>query len=272
MGFISRLKTGWALSMDSLGVLRSEPSLAVFPLIAGLAGTVYLALLLGGAVFLTGQDPGPMLYASLFVVYLWTTFIASFFTAALMYNAREVFHGRDPTLGEGLSAAWANKGPLFAWSVIAAIVGTILRVIESGDSPLADIVAIVFSVAWGILTYFVVPVIVFEQVSVREMFERSGQTFKETWGETAGAGFGVGIVTVLFTLVGLAAAAVVFVVLGGTGPGLLVAVAFAALVVLGAYLFGNTLGAIAKTALYVYATEGERPPAFDNVDFANARS
>jgi hypothetical protein len=270
MGFLSRLKTGWALSMDSLDVLRDEPSLTVFPAIAGLAGTVYLVLVLGGAVLVTGPDPGPAMYAALFVVYLGTTFITSFFTAALMYNAREVFHGRDPTLGEGLAAAWRNRGPLLVWAVISAIVGTVLSALESTDNPLAELASLVFSVAWGVLTYFVVPVIVFEEVSVRGMFERSGETFKNTWGETAGASFGVGIITVLFTLAGLVVAAAVFFVLGGSGLGLASAVAIGALVLLGAYLFGTALGAVARTALYVYATEGERPAPFENVDFQSA--
>jgi hypothetical protein len=146
----------------------------------------------------------------------------------------------------------------------------ILRAIESQDSPVAEIVAAAFGVAWGILTYFVVPVIVFEDVSVSEMFRRSGGTFKRTWGETAGAGFGVGIVTALFTLVGLAVAVVLFLALGGTGLGFLLAVAVGVLVVLAAYLLGTTLGSVAKTALYVYATEGSRPDGFEDVDFANA--
>jgi hypothetical protein len=270
MGFFSRLKTGWALSMDSLDVVRDEPSLALFPAIAGIAGAIYLALIMGGALLVTGPDPGVAMYAALFVLYLGSSFIAAFFSAALMYNAREVFHGRDPTLNEGLAAAWRNRSSLFAWAVISAVVGMIFRAIESADNPLADIAAFVFSVAWSVLTYFIIPVIVFEDVSVRGMFERSGQTFKETWGETAGASFGVGIVTVLFTLAGLAIAVAVFLVLGGTAVGVFGALAVGVLAVLFGYLLGSTLSSVARTALYIYATEGEQPPGFEDVDFASA--
>jgi len=272
MGFFGRLKTGWALAMDSFQVLRREPSLTIFPIISALAGAIFLGLVLGGSVLLTGTDPGPVLYGALFLVYLGTAFISAFFSAALTYNAREVFEGRDPTLKDGLTAAWGNKGTLFTWALVSAIVGVILRAIESADNPIADLASMLFSVAWGILTYFIIPVIVFEDVSAREMFTRSGQTFKETWGETAGAGFGVGIVTVLFTLVGLGIAGLVFVTLGSTAVGAVGAIGLAILVVLLAFLLGTTLGSVAKTALYVYATEGERPSGFENVDFSNARS
>ena len=269
MGFFARLRTGWALATDSVGVLRREPSLVVFPVLAGVAGTAFMGLVLGGSL-LVGGDPGPLVYAGLFVVYLGSTFIASFFAAALTWNAREVFRGEDPALRDGLDAAWANRGELLVWAVVAAVVGVALRVLERQRGPVADIAAALFGVAWGVLTYFVVPVIVFEDVGTRELFERSGATFRDTWGETVGAGFGVGIITGLFTLVGLVLAVLVFLVLGGSALGFVGGLVLAVLVLLTASLAGSALGSIAKTALYLYATEGEQPAGFEDVDFATA--
>lgn len=268
MGLFSRFKTGWTLAMDSLDVLRQQPELAAFPLVGGAAGAVYLGLLLGGAS-LIGLDRGPMLYAVLFVLYLGSSFIAAFFTAGLMYSVKETFEGREPSLRDGLSAAWRKRRLLFAWAIISAIVGVILRAVEREDNLVARIAAALFSVAWGILTYFIIPVILFEDVDARSMFRRSGETFKNTWGETVGAGFGVGLITALFAIVGVALALVVIVVLGGSLLGFLGGIVFAVIIMLAVYLFGATLGGIAKTALYVYATEGERPPEFDNVDFGS---
>jgi len=268
MGIFGRLATGWRLARDSMHVLRQEPSLAVFPLLSGFFGLLFLAALFGGTSATVGIEQGPVGYAALFVLYFGTTFIASFFNAALVHNAREVFHGRDPTLGEGMRVAWAHRRPLAVWALAAATVGVLLRVIESSDSPVARIAATIFSVAWGILTYFIVPVIVFEDVGPTEMFKRSGETFKDTWGETAGAGFGVGLVVMAFVLVGVLVAVLIAVALGGSTIGLAGAVVVGAAFLLGAYLFGSALGYIARTALYVYATEDEQPEAFRNVDFS----
>jgi hypothetical protein len=217
----------------------------------------------------TDFEMGPVLYGGLFLVYVGSAFIASFFTSALMYNSRETFHGRNPSLREGLAAAWRNKGTLFVWALISGTVGLLLRALDSSDNMVAEILAGLFSVAWGILTYFVVPVIVFEDVGVFGMFKRSGKTFNDTWGETAGAGFGVGIVSALFALVGIAVAVAVFFVLGDA-VGVVGAIAVGVVSILFAALLGTTLSGIAKTALYVYATEGKRPKAFDNVDFQKA--
>jgi hypothetical protein len=269
MGFFARLKMGWNLSKDSFAVLRDHPELALFPLVSGIAGLLYIALLFGGSFVLGVFDSESAGYAVLFLLYLGTAFIAAFFNAGLVHSAREAFEGRNPSLKGGIAAAWRHKGPLFAWAVISAVVGMALRAIESQDNIVADIAAVIFSVAWSIVTYFIIPVIVFEDVGVFEMFKRSGETFRNTWSETAGASFGVGIITVLFLLLGLVVAAVVFVALGSVAGalGFFVAIAVAAVFMLGVFLFGSALGAIAKTALYVYATEGKRPPEFDNVDF-----
>jgi hypothetical protein len=266
MGIFARLKMGWNLSVDSLTVLRKNPELALFPLISGIAGLLYIALLFGGA-WVVGLFEREMAgYGVLFLLYLGSTFIASFFNAALVYSAREAFEGRNPSVKGGLGEAWRHKGTLFVWSVIAAIVGLIVRAIERQDNIAAKVVALLFSAAWSIITYFIIPVIVFEDVGVTGMFKRSGETFKNTWGETAGASFGIGIITILFMLVGVLLAAAVFVVVPGSA-GILGALALGAVMLLVTFLFGSALTAIAKTALYVYATEGKRPPEFDNVDF-----
>jgi hypothetical protein len=268
MGIFARLKMGWNLSMDSFQVLREHPQLALFPLVSGIAGIIYIALLFGGS-FVLGLLEGNVAYAVLFLLYLGSAFIAAFFNAGLVYSAKQAFEGGTPTLQGGLAEAWQHKTPLFVWAVISAIVGMIIRAIEQQDNIVADIVALVFSAAWSIITYFIIPVIVFENQSVTGMFKRSGETFKNTWGETAGASFGVGLVSIVFMLIGLALAAVVFFVLGGSfgGLGFFAAVAIAGIVLLAAFLLSSALGAVAKTALYVYATEGRRPAGFENVDF-----
>lgn len=272
VGLIGRLKTGWALAMDSLRILRRDPELATFPFVAGVAGIVYLAVLFGAVAFLGVFEGGPAFYAVLFVAYFGSTFVASFFTAGLMYETRAAFEGREPSFRGGIRAAWRNVGTLLAWAAAAATVGVAIRVVErqGRNNILARLFAGLFSVAWAVLTYFVVPVIVFEDVGIRDAITRSGDTFRRTWGETAGAGFGVGLVTILFLVGGVVLGGILLYagLASGSVVGLVLGIAVGAVVVLLAYLAGVTLSAIARTALYVYATEGKKPSEFENVDFS----
>lgn len=268
MGILTRLKVGFRLAGASLSVLRQHPHLLWFPVVGGIAGLVFVGTLLG-SVLLTGlSEQSVLLYATLFVVYVGSTFIASFTTAALMHATNQIFHGETPTVRSGLAAAWEHKWQLLVWAIIAAVIGILIRAIEESSDIAGTIVAVLFSLAWGVMTYFVVPVIVFEDTSVTGMFRRSGSVVRDVWGESLGAEAGVGIVTFLLTLAGgLLAAGLFFVVPTASTAGFLAVVVIGGSAILGAYLIGEALSGIAKTAVYVYATEDERPPQFAHIDF-----
>jgi hypothetical protein len=100
------------------------------------------------------------------------------------------------------------------------------------------------------------------------MFKESASTFKNTWGESIGSMATIDIVTVLLTLGGVALGALTFVLTTGLGSVQL----FATLLVGGtavlmALLVGKALTGVAKTALYVYATEQTAPEHFEDMDF-----
>jgi hypothetical protein len=252
-------------------VLRAHPKLFVFPLVGGLSGIAFVATLFG-SLYLTGpllEDPGPAVYAALFVAYLVETFIASFFTAALVVATRTVFDGGEPSVRGALAAAWQRKLPLLAWSIVAALVGVIIRLIESEENIAAQILAAVFAVAWSVMTYFVVPVIVFRDPSVREMFTESASTFKDTWGESIGAMGTIDVFSFLLALVGVGLGALTFVVTAGTGIQLLATVLIGGSAFVFGLLVGKALSGVAKTALYVYATESTAPEFFEDMDFGD---
>ena len=268
-----RFKIGFGMARRSGNVLVDHPQLLVFPLIGGVSGIAFLATLFGG-VFFAGslfEEPGVALYGALFAAYLVETFIASFFSAGLIAATRTALEGGEPSVRGGLQAAWEHKEALLVWSVIAAVVGVIIQMIESQDNFVAKILAGIFAVAWGVMTYFVVPVIVFRDPSVREMFEESARTFKDTWGESIGAMGAINIVTFLLALVGVAVAAAVFFLVpaaAGSTRIIMTVVVGGSAIVFGV-LIGKTLTGVAKTALYVYATENTAPAYFEDMDFGS---
>lgn len=270
MGILQRFKIGFGMARRRGRVLREHPKLLLFPILGGISGLAFIATLFG-SLFLTGplfQEPGPALFGALFVAYLVETFVASFFAAALVVATRTAFRGEEPSMRDALATAWRRKWPLLVWSVVAAIVGVLIQAIESQDNLVGQLLAGLFAVAWGVMTYFVVPVIVFRDPSIKELFGESARTFKDTWGESIGVMGAVNLVTVVFGLVAAALAAVTYVAvpLAGTGR-LVVTVVVGGSAFLFAVLIGKSLTGVAKTALYVYATDREAPEHFEDMDF-----
>ena len=268
MGILANVKTGLKLSVDSLAVLRDHPKLLAFPAISGVATAVFFVFLYLG-VFVAGFIGGGLEYIALFVLYFVTTFVASLFTAALVYAVNDAFHEREPSVRRSVGAAWEMKGTIAIWSAIAAVVSLIIRQLEQSDNPLSRLIAGLFTLGWTITTFFIIPVIVFEDVDTKSMFTRSAETFKDTWGETLGAGLGLGVVQLLLALVAIALGAGAF-VLGSVlspGAGIASAILVGGLGLLFAYLIGQTIRGIAKTALYLYASEGLVAEEFTDFDF-----
>lgn len=264
MGLFTRLKMGLVLTKDSLLVIKHNPRLALFPIVSGIAGLAFLTIFLGITFGLAQIDPEGGILVGLLVIYLGLTFISSFFTAALVHQTREVLSGGEISLKAGMAAAWEKKWLLFVWSVVAATVGVIINAIENSDSRLARTFAMIFSVAWTLMTFLIIPIIMFERTSATGMFKESARKFKQTFGETPVSLIGISVVSFLLVIP--------FAAVGG-----LLLSADLVVAAVGVFLFGiatsfiisQTLQGVVKTALYYYAEEGVKPEEFDNVDFQN---
>jgi hypothetical protein len=85
--------------------------------------------------------------------------------------------------------------------MLAATVGTILRLLEENFGWLGKLVISLVGVAWSIATFFVVPVIAYENVGPFDALKRSTTMMKNKWGESIGAGFSFGLVQLVGFLV-----------------------------------------------------------------------
>ncbi len=261
MAIFDRFKQGITLLVDSIRLMRNNPRLMLFPVVGAVAGLVFLGIFLSitfGAMAI--QPEGGVLLGLLFV-YLGMTFISTFFTAALVHQTREVIGGGEVSVSAGLSGAWSVKGKLLIWSAIAATVGVIINGIQSNNSGAGRVIGIAFGIAWTLMTFLIVPVIVFEKTNTVGMFKRSASAFKDTWGETPIGLGGVQLVSFLIAIPFLVIGILVYQITAVLGIGLIV-LGFAL-----AFLIAQTLEGVIKTVLYLYATDGKTPSEFDNVDF-----
>ena len=71
--------------------------------------------------------------------------------------------------------------------------GVILQILEDRLGWIGQIVIGLIGFAWSLATFFVVPVIAYEDVGPIEALKRSGNLMKEKWGESIGANFSFGV-------------------------------------------------------------------------------
>lgn len=210
MKLFDRLANGWKLGKTSLITIKENPSLMVFPLISGLSLILVSLSFFSSGYVLFGEDImalvadetaatslNIMLYIMAFIFYLTNYFIIVFFNVGLVYCAKKILEGNEVTVGEGIRFAQTRMGAILAWSVLAATVGLILKSIQERAGALGGMITGIIGVVWGIATFFVVPVVAFEDVSPIEAVKRSASIMKEKWGESIGANFSFGIFSFL---------------------------------------------------------------------------
>lgn len=204
---IARVKSGWTLTKKSWFTLKNDKSLALFPIIsaiASLAALIVLALPLGGgAYFLFGDamfENPVLLYLGVFLFLVLTTIITVFFNIALTAQAAKSFRGEDTNIKDGISLAWQRKGVIVKWALLAAFVGTLLRILEERLSFIGALLSALGGLAWAVASWFVIPILAFENVGPIDALKRSGVAVKKRWGEGV---IGVASISGIFLLAGV---------------------------------------------------------------------
>jgi len=208
MSFFDRLSNGWTLAMNSLKVLKENKQLIIFPVLSGIS----LVLIMGSFVLVflgvngwsdeNIEDPGTIgNYLYLFLFYLVNYFIVVFFNMGLIHCTRLYFRGEEVSINAGLRFSLSRIGTIFSWAVFAATVGTILRIIQEESGIIGKIITGIIGIVWNIATFFVVPVIAYEDLGPIAAFKRSSQLMKQKWGESLGATFSFGLIQFLAMIV-----------------------------------------------------------------------
>jgi hypothetical protein len=120
---------------------------------------------------------------------------------ALIHCTRLYLNGEEVTLKKGIQFSVSRIGAIFSWAVVAATVGLILRAIQENSGILGKIITGIVGIVWSVATFFVVPIIAYENVGPIDAVKRSSQMVKEKWGESLTAGFSFGIIHFLGVLV-----------------------------------------------------------------------
>ena len=189
MGTLSRT---WAMAKASWAVINHDRELLVIPIISGLVSLVVGAAFVIPMVAM-GTDDGSangMLFvlAILFVMAL--TAISVVFQGALVSGAHERFTGGDPTIGSAIGGAVSKLHRLIPWAILTATVGLVLRMVREEMGIVGRILGSLLDTAWQVLTYLVVPIVMFEDRGPIDGVKRSTQLFKGTWGENLAARVG----------------------------------------------------------------------------------
>jgi uncharacterized protein DUF6159 len=272
MGKFSR---SWELVKQSFAVLRSDKQLMLFPVLSAISCLMVTAVIATGGTLLmmpaiasaaaNGEqfhpNQSPLFLFGMFTLYVANYFVIVFFNVALVGVANSRLMGGTWTFRDGIELAWARKGTILQWALVAATVGVILRTLEERMGLIGRVIMRIIGIAWTLACYFVVPVLAFEDLTPIAAVKRSAKLFRDTWGEKVVGGFSISLVSFVLLLPGIGLF-LIATFLGGL-QGLLAGFVLMVLYLLMLSVMMSAVSGIFNAALYRYACFKQVPPAFD---------
>jgi hypothetical protein len=267
-----RFRRGLRLVGIGFTMARDEPGLIMVPVVA-----FVIQLLICGLGFLIlwpslrslhstdGQSAhfsaGQWLVAV--VVGVLVMFVSVVSHAAIITRVMARFHGQSVTNAQAARAALTKSPQLLGWAFINYVVISILRNIGN-RGILGLLVGALLRAGWTLASFFVVPVILFEDKGAIASIKRSVQLCRSRWGENIVGNGALGVIAVVAIMVDV----VVSVVLGAVFAPLGVAVG---IIGLAAILLVLTVATAAfNAALYWYAVTNQSPGQYSVGDLQSA--
>lgn len=265
------LSNSWTLAKECWEVLMQDKEMLVYPTLTSIVNIAILGaayFYFRGFGFLDGTMPLDYskeqwaLGAALVVATMYAChFSFSFFDCALVASAIKRLRGENPTLGYGLGVA-ANRIPQIAgWSFYVTIFGIFVAAIQSlfKSKWAQKTVGKAAETAWNVVTVFVMPYIIVENMGATSAVKSSAKLVRNRWGEAATLEIGFGSLCSIagFPLAGLFMLAQF---VSAASPEL-ATVIIVFTIILGAFLgilFASLTG-IAKAVLFSFAKGGRIP-------------
>jgi hypothetical protein len=196
---IGKIRASYLLTIESFELLKKDKEVMLFTVLSIVTNIIVCAIFVGLAlmVFFFTKDAAWMQdiknnerlasgigFGIFFLLYICIYFVTVFFEAGVVTIVYARINGQDLSFKDGLHNAQAHAGKLFAWALLAATVGMVLRYIAERSKLLGRLMAYFLGALWSIVTFFMVPTLILENAGIGESIKRSGATFKNTWGET----------------------------------------------------------------------------------------
>lgn len=268
-----RLENAWRLAKASWQVLSKDRELVAIPVVAGIVSLLVFGAITGVGIVVVGGADGVeagnvALWLFGVAALVMATWVSAIGQAAVVAGAAERMDGGDPTLSSAYAVARSRVARLLEWAALATVVSIVLDQIEQRLGVLGQVVSWLGGIAFSVMSFLALPVIVFEDLGAIEAFKRSSRLLKSTWGEQVAFSFGAGLLGFIAALPGilvggalLASGLLPLQIIGGA-----IAVVWIGLVV----AVVTALSAVFKAALYRWATGSPVDPAFADDDLSGA--
>ena len=182
--------------------------------------------------------------------------ISTILNVSLSYYVSSTFSGQKISVGKSFLLGLSNTWLAIKWAFAAVIMKMIINNLKNKGGGLisgiiASLLGSILQVGWFIISFFIIPVIAFENLGLIESIKSSANTMIKTFGETVVAAVSFSAISSIVGLVGfITVGGIVWTITFSTYTALAAGIAFVTI----ASCIISTTEVIFKTAVYNFAT------------------
>jgi hypothetical protein len=191
MSVFTRMARGCHLGVRSLIVVLRDKTLLVFPMIpftTVIAIATIFWWLIGSDLLIWSIITTHMMKARslliAFSMYLLFGAVSVFFSVALASCTRITLEERDSKFLDGFRQAIRNTHWIVIWTLISWTFGPLLNLLDHQRYTTLWVRKMLKS-SWSTISYFVIPILVVDQVNVFSALRRSVEAMSKAWGKGA---------------------------------------------------------------------------------------
>lgn len=265
------------LTRQSWAILKDNRYLMAYPVVGIAASIVPFLIVAAGVAFIAGNQN--WLGWGLVVIGLYVlTLVNSVVQAGLTVSAAAELEGGTSSLGHGLGAALGKFGRLARWAFVSTVVSLLIGLLRGNNS--GGLVSVIFrnvlaaaaDVMWQLITFFVMPAMMLDDLGMIDAIKKSAATFKQRWGTQLSGGVRIGgligLVAILPAVLAIVAGAFLATAGAWTIGVPLVIIGLVVLIVAGLIL--SAIRGVFSVVLYRYATQGVLEGGFTEQQLAGA--
>ncbi len=221
-GFFDRLSLGWQFLKQTFAMASLDRNL-LKPSFYSLGVNLLVSIILAIPLFLIYRvsNSNTVMYISLFLVAVVNYFITYYFSAMTIHLVYQHLTTGRTSMADAGAASKRKAGELLLVAAISAFISTIRSFFSRGDKGVwgvvAGIVLGIIQAIWTAYTYFILPVIMIEDLQVGAAVKRSTQIIKNNLLLVGvgyvGLGLVIGLLGFAFFMVTLVISIAIFLVL-----------------------------------------------------------
>ncbi|MFH1074426.1 MAG: DUF6159 family protein, partial [Candidatus Firestonebacteria bacterium] len=127
-------------------------------------------------------------FSILLLLALGTSWLFIYINASFLSCVIDILKENKTSISAAFKKTWALKGKIFQWAIVSSLVLGILMTLEAYAEKLPFIgrwigraISFLGGLAWAIGTFFVIPVLVNENIGIIDSIKRSAELIKRTW-------------------------------------------------------------------------------------------